>query len=284
MAGESVEIQKIFTLGPKGTFSNQAATRVAHGRNLEIIYTTTIPQIAREVKEHPSFIGVLPIENSTSGTVGQSQDCLLETEIVITNELMIDVQYSLVSNVALDKIERYYCHSVAFNQTMLFTAKNLSGADVIFSNSNSHSGELFLKLPNEPIAAIIPKPLADNKEKFRTKRVETEIQDWEHNITRFLVIGKRETKYVPDFKKHKTSIYIELHEDRHSLLFEVLREFHVFGINLCRLESRPVKNKPWCYGFFIDFVNCYRTATCLDEIAKLDINYYLLGSYDPIEN
>lgn len=276
------DFRKIITLGPKGTFSNQAASLVGGSEIETIHYTTTIPQIAREVVRDETVVGVLPIENSTSGMVGQAQDSLVESDVVIVNELQIDIHFSLVSHVPLDQVRQFFCHSEAFNQTMVFTAENMPEAKVIFSNSNIHSGELFLEREREPVAAIIPKALVARDDAFRAKLIADNVQDYAQNITRFVVIRKTPENYEPDFSRNKTSLFIEFREDRHSLLFELLREFHVFGINLCRLESRPLKDSPWRYRFFIDLINNHRVSTCLEELQKLDIGYKVFGSFDRI--
>lgn len=275
---------KIITLGPKGTFSNQAASLVGSSEIEDIQYTTTIPQIALEVVKDRNVLGVLPIENSTSGMVGQAQDSLVDSDVIIVNELQIDIQFSLVSHVPLHEVRQFFCHSEAFNQTMNFTAKNMPEANVIFSNSNIHSGELFLERAGEPVAAIIPKALVTNEDAFRKRLIASDVQDYMQNITRFVVIQKTPENFEHDFSKYKTSLVIEFKEDRHSLLFELLREFHVFGVNLCRLESRPLKNNPWCYRFFIDLINNHRVKTCLKELQKLEIGYQIFGSYDRISD
>ncbi|MBU2645707.1 hypothetical protein KKI24_13445 [bacterium] len=277
-------IKKIITLGPKGTFSNQAASLVGGKSIKNIQYTTTIPQIAREVVKDQNVLGVLPIENSTSGMVGQAQDSLVDSDVVIINELQIDIHFSLVSHVPLSEVRQFFCHSEAFNQTMVFTAEHMPDANVVFSNSNIHSGELFLERDQEPVAAIIPKALVSSERVFESKLIASGVQDYEQNITRFVVIKKKPENFQPDFSRYKTSLFIEFKEDRHSLLFELLREFHVFGINLCRLESRPLKNTPWRYRFFIDLINNHRVKTCLKELQKLDIGHRVFGSYDRISD
>jgi len=273
---------KIITLGPKGTFSNQAASLVGGDDIKNIQYTTTIPQIAREVVKNENALGVLPIENSTSGMVGQAQDSLVDSDVIIINELQIDIQFSLVSHVPLNEVRQFFCHSEAFNQTMNFTAEHMLEAKVIFSNSNIHSGELFLERDQEQVAAIIPKALVSKKSAFKEKLLASDVQDYAQNITRFVVIHKTPANYEPDFSKYKTSLVLEFKEDRHSLLFELLREFHVFGINLCRLESRPMKDNPWSYRFFIDLINNHRVKTCLQELQNLDIGFQIFGSFDRI--
>ncbi|MCP4750224.1 MAG: hypothetical protein GY866_04990 [Proteobacteria bacterium] len=278
----SSKFKKIYTLGPKGTFSNQAASLVGGTRITEIEYTTTIPQISIETARSEDVLGVMPIENSTSGMVGQAQDSLVDSEVMIINELEIEIRFGLVSHVPLNEVKRFFCHSEAFNQTMIFTAKHMPEAKVVFSNSNIHSAELFSERANEPVAAIIPQRLADKNKEFADKLVAENVQDYDQNITRFVVIQKKTEDYQPDFTKTKTSLCIEFKEDRHSLLFELLREFHVFGINLCRLESRPIKNSPWRYQFFIDLINNHRVSTCMEELRKQDIGFKVFGSYDRI--
>ncbi|MDH5559997.1 MAG: hypothetical protein OEY59_03990 [Deltaproteobacteria bacterium] len=276
------QYDKIYTLGPRGTFSDQAAELVGGTRIKEIRYTTTLPQIALEVEKDEKALGVIPVENSSSGVVEPAQDSLVESNVVIIYELMVEVSYSLVSHVPLDEITAYYCHSVAFNQTMMFAAKTIPGAEVIFSKSNIDSGKQFLINSDNRVAAIIPEQVARDNEEYRSKIMAEKIQDYKKNITRFFVVKKRPDDLKYDFTKNKTSIFVELHDDRHSLLFDLLREFHVFGINLCRLESRPSKLMHWRYTFYMDFYNNHRVEMCLAELKKQDIDFRYLGSYDHI--
>ena len=275
--------QRICTLGPKGTFSYQAAHCIGGDSINEIQYTTTIPQIVHEVENAENILGVMPIENSTSGIVGPAQDSMVDSNLIISYELLIDVRYSLVSNVPLSEIKQLFCHAIAFNQNMLFTSQHLPAADVVFSNSNIRSAEEFKDRSHEPVAAIIPLPAAHSDAYLKEKIVSNDTQDYKQNMTRFLVLEKKPKGYQPDFTKKKTAMYVLFDEDRHSLLFELLREFHVFSINLCRLESRPQKNKPWHYCFFIDFFNNHRVATCLEALDELNIHYKIFGSYDVLE-
>ena len=271
---------RVITLGPKGTFSNSAAKFVAGGKIDQITYATTLPEIVLEVENNDNALGVIPIENSISGIVGQAQNGLVDSEVIIINEIRLNINYSLVAHLPLEEVTQYFCHSVAFNQTMLYTAKYLKRAEVIYSNSNIHSSEIFWERDGETVAAIIPKPEAHKTDKYKTKIVIDDIQDYNPNITRFVVVCKKMADYQPDFKKEKTSVFIEPHEDRHSILFDILREFHIYGINICQLASRPSKTTPWSYGFFIDFYNNHRTETCLQNIRNAGLTCEVLGAYD----
>lgn len=281
---DSTDIDTIYTLGPKGTFSNHAAYLVGRDKITDIQYTVTIPQVVDRVKQNPRSIGVIPIENSVSGIVGPAQDSLIDSDVVITQELQVDVRYALLSNTPLEKVTHFYCHQVAFGQTMGFTSKNIPNAQVIYADSNIKSGLHFLENMDKPVAAIIPLEPAKKRDDFKPYVVAEDVQDYKQNITRFFVVQNKPEGYQPDFTKRKSSIFISFDEDRHSLLFELLREFHVFGVNLCRLESRPSKDNPWTYSFFIDFYNNHRVEACLSTFKSLDISYKLFGSYDTLNN
>lgn len=277
-------IDTIYTLGPKGTFSNHAAFLVGQDDITDIQYTVTIPQVVDRVKQNPRSIGVIPIENSVSGIVGPAQDSLINSDVVIVKELQVDVRYALLSNTPLEEVTHFYCHQVAFGQTMGFTAKNLPNAQVIYADSNINSGLQFLENIDQPVAAIIPLEPAKKRDDFKPYLVAEDVQDYKQNITRFFVVQNKPEGYQPDFTKQKTSIFISFDEDRHSLLFELLREFHVFGVNLCRLESRPSKDNLWAYSFFIDFHNNHRVEACLATFKDLNINYKVFGSYNTLNN
>ena len=277
-----LKFKRIYTLGPEGTFSNQAASRVVAPDRFEIVYCTTLPQITAAVAKDEDSLGVLPIENSIGGTVAPAQDSLIAQKVVATAELFVDVHYALVAACPLNEVNRYYCHAVAFNQCQNFLGTQLNQAQVIYSNSNIDSAELFLKEKESPTAAVIPMQRAQEDPQLNGLIQAEHIQDVANNKTRFLVIRKKPLGYSPDFTQEKTSIYVELHEDRHSLLFELLGAFHSFSINLCRLESRPAKSKSWQYGFFIDFYNTPSTAACLESLTNLKIDYRILGSFSPL--
>ena len=276
------KFQRIFTLGPEGTFSNQAAQRVCGEGFDNIVYCLTLPQVTSQVSQDEQSLGVIPIENSVSGTVNAAQNSLIDFSAVIIGELTIDVHYGLVAYGPLDQVKQYYCHAVAFNQCQRFVSQHLPQAQVLYSDSNMDSAARFTAAAGQPVAAIVPLSIAQDRPTLKPHLHAGLVEDEPNNRTRFLVIQKKPAEYTPDLSKAKTSIYIELHEDRHSLLFEVLREFHVYNINLCRLESRPSRVRAWQYGFFIDFYNNQRTGACLEDFKRNRIEFKVLGSYDPV--
>ena len=234
---------QIFTLGPEGTFSDEAA-QIIRGDGVIVTYTGTFAEALFRVTEDQDSVAVVPIENSVAGTVAQVQD-------------------SMVSN--------------------KFLSKNLTEPQNQLTRSNVDSGIQFLqaiKSDNGALAAIVPASFADSYPEWK---VANGIQDYHNNTTRFLVVRPRQENEEHDFSRKKTSLYVEFQEDRSGLLYELLSVFNLFQINLCRLESRPAKDTPWAYVFYVDFYNTEHTEACLDVMRVTKFNYKVLGSYDLID-
>ena len=113
------------------------------------------------------------------------------------------------------------------------------------------------------VAGIVPLSFSVNQKQWLHA---SGIQDYQNNTTRFLVVRSRGENERPDYSLKKTSLFIEFHDDRSGLLYQLLSVFNLFQINLCRLESRPAKNKPWAYVFYVDFYNTKNTKECLDVL------------------
>ena len=274
----------LLTLGPEGTFSDMATRRLQAAQNwgrLPIRYSRTLPEVTRGAEEDPSIWGVIPIENSVAGTVGQAQDSLLRHRVTIEHEILIKVRFSLLANGPLAAVRTCYTHPQAFDQCAEYLAAHLPGADPLFTSSNTASGQAFLARPaDDPVAAIVPVEFGAR----HPQRVAGEtIQDYPHNTTRFLLVRKAVEGETFDFGRAKTSLFVEPEEDRVGLLLDLLNVFSRHKINLCRLESRPDKTTPWVYVFFIDFTNTPATPACLDDLSRTATRIRVLGSYDTLE-
>jgi prephenate dehydratase len=274
---------RIYTLGPEGTFSDQAAQRLATGLGLAgvpITYTRTIPEVMAHTEAEPDALGVVPIENSVAGTVTQTQDNLLRHHQTILWEINIRVRFSLVADGPLERVEVLLAHPQAYDQCAEYLAGHLPQAQVRFTNSNVASGLSFLEERGTgPMAAIVP---VEFGAQHRELVAGEDIQDFANNTTRFLVTRRRD-EAAPDLARDKTSLLIEPQADRPGLLYELLSIFNRHGINLSRLESRPSKVTPWVYVFFIDFNNNAASAACLEELRTTANRITVLGSYDLLE-
>jgi len=273
---------QILTLGPRGTFSDEAAQRIVQS-GVSISYTKTFHETLFRVSENANYVAVVPVENSVAGTVAQVQDSLVKNNLIILGELNLLIEYALLSNGDLKSIKFCFAHPQALEQSSRFISKNMNQVESKLTMSNVDSGIQFLNAVDSGeslVAAIVPLSFAkDNKKWLHSSG----IQDYKNNTTRFLVVRSRDSEEELDFSRNKTSLLIEFQEDRSGLLYQLLSVFNLFQINLCRLESRPAKNTPWAYVFFVDFYNSKDTKHCLDVLSSSNFKYKVLGSYDLLD-
>jgi prephenate dehydratase len=180
--------------------------------------------------------------------------------------------------VPVAEIARVYAHPVAFEQCDVFTAKNLRAAEVAFTRSNVDSGVRWASAPpDERAAAIVP---SDYEPTRPAAVVVANVQNNERNTTRFVVV--RGGGGAGDFARAKTSLLIEPDADRPGLLFEILSVFKKHDINLCRIESRPERTRPWAYVFYMDITNNAKSAEAVRELFAGPWKVVLLGTYDAL--
>ena len=111
---------QIFTLGPEGTFSDEAAQKI-RGDGVIVTYTGTFAEALFRVTEDPDSVAVVPIENSVAGTVAQVQDSLVSNKLVILGEINLLIEYSLLANVALEDVKLCFAHPVSYTHLTLPT-------------------------------------------------------------------------------------------------------------------------------------------------------------------
>ncbi len=275
------DCSQIFTLGPQGTFSDEATQKV-RSSGVSVTYTATFVEALLKVTEFPESVAVVPVENSVAGTVAQVQDSLVSNDLVILGEINLLIEYALLANAELKQVEYCFAHPQAFEQSSGFLSKNLGQAQSKLTRSNVDSGIQFLEAVasgNTPVAAIVPLSFADDKPQWKYA---SGVQDYQNNTTRFLVVRSRRENELLDYSCKKTSLLVEFQDDRSGLLYQLLSVFNLFQINLCRLESRPAKDTPWAYVFFVDFYNSADTEACLEVLRFSNFRYKVLGSYDSL--
>jgi prephenate dehydratase len=191
------------------------------------------------------------------------------------------IRYALLANAPLQQVTQFFAHEQAYGQTLQYTARHLCSADHIYTRSNTDSAAQFFSTSEQriPQAAIVPINLVEEHQEFV---VAQDIQDYPNNTTRFVVVRKQEDKEQFDFRKRKTSLFIEFETDRAGLLYEMLSIFNAYRINLCRLESRPSKRIPWSYVFFVDLYNNQESQRSLSDLEQAGFRAKILGCYDSL--
>jgi prephenate dehydratase len=242
--------QSLAFLGPEGTFSHQAARLFlkssAPGAFL-LQACPSIPHILYAVEKGEVAYGLVPVENSIEGSVNVTMDVLAgEQSIHIHEEIVLDIKHHLFSRMqSLEQIHTVMSHPQAIAQCRRFLEQKLGHAAIIAMESTA---EAVRQLANcsEGYAAIGSQ---DNLEFYNVPILSSDIGDYQHNQTRFLLVSKLAGSAK---LTHKTSLILTLEKDRPGGLYDILGEFAGQNINLSRIESRPAKKELGSYLFFLD--------------------------------
>ncbi len=260
-------------LGPEGTFTHIAARRL-FGLAARYTETATIDGVFDAVRREAVTYGVVPIENSTEGSVTYAVDALLEGGLFIRRELVLEVSQCLLSQApGLTAVERVYSHPQALAQCRGWLAKNLSSAQLVQTSSTAGAAR---EAANDPTGAAIGSSLA--AEIFGLPVLRERIQDRAENATRFVLLARDEAQRTGD---DKTTLSFAL-RDEPGALRRALEIFDVAGVNLSRIESRPSRNKAWEYVFLVDVAGHREDEGVARAVAALRAQtetVSLLGSY-----
>jgi len=264
---------RIATLGPKGTFSHEAVLK--RNKNAQIIFKNTVWDIFESVDKNEVNEGIVPLENSVSGTIGLTLDALMEFDLNISAEIILPIKHNLVGYDGIKDIKTLYIHPSTYEQCEKFIRKNLPDVKIIQTSSNAASAQIIAEKKDKSKAAIVPKEAIDI---YRLKAIKKDIQDNKFNVTRFIVISKKQAEKS---NRDRTSIAIYPQVDKPGLLYSLLGEFAKGNINLTKIESRPSKGKLGDYIFFIDMQGSKEDEKIKEAFKKIEENFFLkiLGSY-----
>lgn len=264
---------RIAFFGAEATYSHLAA-KEKFGSSAALCATASIAEVFQEVSQGRASFGVVPIENSTEGVVAHTLDCLVESDLQICAEVYLDIHHHLLSKSGkAEDVKRILSHPQALAQCRAWLVSHFPKITVEEVASTAHGA---IAAANDAHIATISSALA--KEVYNLAAVASNIEDRSNNITRFLVVGKMLTKPCGD---DKTSLVFSA-KDKPGVLFQMLQPFAKSRINLCKIESRPIKNKPWEYLFFLDLLGHRERPAVKQAIAELEKNCVflkILGSY-----
>jgi chorismate mutase/prephenate dehydratase len=259
-------------LGPDGTFTHQAA-RSRFGASVGYAPATEISDVFSAVEKKTADYGVVPIENSTEGSVNPTLDELVGTPLRIYAEIMLPVEHQVLSHVTLPEIRKVYSHPQVFGQCRHWLAANLPNAEQVPSSSTARASEL---AASEIGAAAIASELAGEIHGLPVQQ--SNVEDKAGNATRFLVIA-RSTGQVSG--RDKTSVVFRVRH-RVGALYEALASFRRADLNMMKIESRPSRQKAWEYWFFVDFQGHADEPVVEKALADLGehcVMLTVLGSY-----
>ena len=265
--------QRVVYLGPEGTFSYFAGLH-ALGRAADFQSRERLEDVFRAVRNREAELGIIPLENSLQGTVGQSLDLFQNHEVFIQAEIFCRISHSLLAvNGSFQDIAVVHSHPQALQQCTSWLAGHLPQARIIPAHSTAAAAERIKNIPGE--AAIAHADLAPA---LGLNVLASGIEDLPENWTRFLIIGP---ETPPPGNRDKTSLLFTL-PDRPGSLSRVLELLAREQVNMKKLESRPYRGSRWEYVFFAD-VECdlsrqeYRGL--LQALQESCHSLRVLGSY-----
>ena len=266
-------------LGPRGTFSEMAMFK-QFGRSIQGIACEQIEEVFRAVEAGTSQFGIVPMENSTEGSVNRTLDALLRTSLSIISEVSVPVHHNLLTKSGtLEGITRIYSHPQSLGQCVGWLNSNVPDLPRMSASSN---GEAAKKASEDPtIAAIAGETAA---EAFGLKPVFEHIQDDAGNRTRFVVLAKQGTEPSKAPVKDKTSLIISV-PHKAGAIYHALKPLDYHNVSMTKFESRPARSGTWEYYFYIDIEGHCKSPDiirALDDLKDECAFFKNLGSY-PVE-
>ena len=269
-------------LGPEASNTHAAALR-KFGASVEYHPMATVSDIFTAVEKGEIDHAVIPIENSTEGSVREALDSFVESDLKIVAQIYLEINHALIANGPLERIERVYSKDQALAQCRHWLQRHLPHAQLIDAPSTSRAVQL---AKDEPGAAAIAGELA--AEHYGVPVLARNIHDKADNTTRFFVLGRRPSGAVGN-GKDVTSLLVSLGDEAAShsgALLRMLMPLAERGINLSKIESRPSKKRPWDYYFFLDVTGHHeepRMREALAQLRKFCPLVKWLGSYPAVD-
>ncbi len=251
---------RVAYLGPAATFSHQAALEL-FGDATDLVPVPTIRDVFLETERGGADYGVVPVENSTEGTVQFTLDSFMDTDLKACSELSLTIVQNLLARCSKEEIRTVYSHPQALAQCRRWLTTNLPGVETVQTFSTSRAAE---QAAADPTGAAIATSLAADV--YGLEVVEAGIQDLSNNITRFLVIGR--TLPAPT-DRDKTAVIVSI-KDRVGALHDMMELFAREGINLSNIQSRPSRRKAWNYFFFIEMSGHSTDAAMARALGSLE--------------
>ncbi len=261
-------------LGPEGSFSHQASYN-EFGGSADLMPLGSFEEVFEEVENARATFGVVPVENSIEGSVSMVLDLLSKTHLTITAELYEKINHFLLSKTgSIKDINVVASHPQAIAQCKKWLNKNLPNCELVETASTAEAARLASK--KKTVAAIASEHAAAI---YKLNVIQKNIEESSLNTTRFFVVGNKTNKPTGD---DRTSIVFSLKDKPGALQKSFFQPFADAGVNLSRIESRPSKERPWEYLFFVDFAGHAQDKNIKSLLKKLDKNCIflkVLGSY-----
>jgi prephenate dehydratase len=255
---------------------SEIAAQTCFGRSVQTMPCRTFDDVFARVDSGDARLGIVPVENSLTGSIHRTYDLLLEFDLKIVGETFLRIEQHLISlpGTRLQDIQTIYSHPQALEQCRRFLT-GLTHVETVASYDTAGSVKLIRDHQYHDSAAIASERAARD---YGMEIVQREIEDDPQNYTRFLIIAKEPILLG---SLEKTSIVFSM-KSIPGALFKCLSVFALRDIDLLKIESRPLRGKPWDYIFYLSFAGHMDEERCQNAVRHLqEITEFMtvLGSY-----
>ena len=268
---------KIAYLGPKGSFSHHVVQTAFPKDQLEAF--ANITDVIKAYEQDLVDYSVVPVENSIEGSVHESLDYLFhQADIQAVAEIVQPIHQQLMAVPGHTKIEKIFSHPQALAQGKKFIDVHYPEAKIEVTASTAYAARFISEHPDQPYAAIAPKSSA---EEYGLELIAEDIQEMEANFTRFWVLGAETPKIPLNSQAEKMSLALTLPDNLPGALYKALSTFAWRGIDLTKIESRPLKTALGEYFFIIDvdYSDKELVHFARQELEAIGIQHKILGTY-----
>jgi len=262
--------------GERGAFSEEAAYKLL-GRNIQVLPCETFEAVFASVAKGQAARCMAPIENTLAGSVYENYDLLLKNDLHIVGEVNLRIVHNLIvfPGTTLRNLRRVYSHPVALAQCGRFFSEHPKVEKVPFYDT---AGSVKMLAAGHPAgAAAIASRVAASV--YEARILKTHLEDHRENFTRFLLLAP---KAVVTPRANKVSIVFST-PNLPGALYKCLSVFALRNIDLTKMESRPLRGRPWEYFFYLDFIGNVKEDRCrkaLEHLEEVTNFLRVLGCYE----
>ena len=268
---------KIAYLGPKGSFSHHVVQTAFPNEELQAF--ANITDVIKAYEQGLVDYSVVPVENSIEGSVHESLDYLFhQADIQAVAEIVQPIHQQLMTVPGQLKIEKIFSHPQALAQGKKFIDEHYPEAQLEVTASTAYAARFIAEHPDQPFAAIAPR---NSAAEYGLELIAEDIQEMEANFTRFWVLGSEIPTIPLQSQTEKMSLALTLPDNLPGALYKALSTFAWRGIDLTKIESRPLKTALGEYFFIIDVNYSAKELVhfARQELETIGIQYKILGTY-----
>ena len=268
---------KIAYLGPKGSFSHHVVQTAFPKEELQAF--ANITDVIKAYEQGLVDYSVVPVENSIEGSVHESLDYLFhQARIQAVAEIVQPIHQQLMTVPGQSKIEKIFSHPQALAQGKKFIDEHYPEAQLEVTASTAYAARFIAEHPDQPFAAIAPR---NSAAEYGLELIAEDIQEMEANFTRFWVLGSEIPTIPLQSQNEKMSLALTLPDNLPGPLYKALSTFAWRGIDLTKIESRPLKTALGEYFFIIDVDYSAKELVhfARQELETIGIQYKILGTY-----